>query len=146
MKRTTSLIAIMSLFLVLAAGCSKEKKVENKLSRKDGRWSIDKLNIKTYEDGYYYYDSHGYTNCGTFVFDDNGSVTITTNLDGNTEVQTGSWLNDERNITITIDGTSQKYFIKEINRKELNVTYKYDYYIDGYFYTDEYTFEMSFDK
>lgn len=147
MKKTLPFLVLFTAIVVLAS-CSKEKMTERKITRKDGEWVIKKLNIRTYEEiepgtsFFMLYDNYGYANCGTMAFDKSSNVTINLDLDGEKHVETGKWSNGTDNITIIDDSTTRMFKIKEINRKELQLTYRYDYTIDGYDYYQESTYEM----
>lgn len=82
MKHLTTFIAV--LFLLAAVCCSKEKRMEKKLTKKGGVWQIDQMTWKTVVQ-----DTSGQTiksgtetNAGTFTFDDNGTLAYDYTFDG----------------------------------------------------------------
>jgi len=68
------LVAVLSLGL---AGCSKDKRIENQLTKKDGVWNIDEVQWVTTEQIFTPFSQAVLTgttiNAGTFTFDDGGS-------------------------------------------------------------------------
>lgn len=147
MRRLLPVVTILST-IILFTSCSKEKKTERMITRKDGQWEIKKLNIRTYEewspgaDYYIMVDNYGYANCGTMKFDKNSNAMINLNLNGDTENLDGKWINGEASITIISDSITRIYEIKKQERKEMNLVYRYDYTMDDYNYYTEYTYEM----
>ena len=94
------------VFAILAVGlssCSKEKRIERQLIKKEGKWKITSIDYK------YYFDneleaSANFPNAGTIEFNKGGSVVMTIQLSGTPEVSSGTWTNSKDEIIITTNG------------------------------------------
>lgn len=124
-------IKILSLLVVLLVGfssCSKEKRIEKQLIKKDGKWKITSVDYKYYLDNELSY-SENYPNAGTIEFDKKGTCILTITLTGVAEVTAGTWTNSEDNITITANGETTVMRIVEGPKKgkmDLEETYYYN--------------------
>jgi hypothetical protein len=92
MKNTAKLLLVLSLFALGFTGCSKEKRIERHLVRKEGKWNVDTYDYKYYYNNTFFpNESYTYSAAGNFVFEKNGTYVWTTTMDGDTDVSTGTW-------------------------------------------------------
>lgn len=104
MKQFTKILFLFAVLFVGLSACSKEKRVERQLVKKDGEWKIASLE-------YRYYVSNeiqatgSYANAGKIEFGKKGTFTMTTNIGGVTEVTAGTWTNSDDEITVIVSGT-----------------------------------------
>lgn len=116
MKMVTKVLFLFAILLVGFSSCSKEKRIERQLIRKDGEWKIASLE-------YRYYVSNelqavgSYVNAGKIEFDKKGTFTMTTNLGGVPETTAGTWTNSEDEIIVSADGTTSVLKIKDGPKK-----------------------------
>ena len=134
MKSFFSPLSIFVILFIVLSGCSKDKRIENRLSSGSGKWNIELYTESSYTNNTLDY-SDSYANAGNMVFDDNGTLIWTFILDGFTDVYGGSWSNSKDDITIIVDGEGLVFKIKEYSRKEIELEY-----------TDEYTFNGTTNK
>ncbi len=128
----SSITSLVFLFIVLH-GCSKDKRIENRLSSKTGKWNIELFTESSYTNNTLDY-SDSYANAGNMVFDDNGTLIWTFILDGFTDVYGGSWSNSKDDITIIVDGEGLVFKIKEYSRNEIELESTDQYTYDGITY------------
>lgn len=102
MKNKSSLLLICFVAL-LVFSCSKEKKLERTLHKKDGEWTISSVTWQKVVQG-----SSGQsvtlgttTNAGKFVFEKDGSGSYNFTIDGTSYYQTFKWSVNDENISIT---------------------------------------------
>jgi hypothetical protein len=110
-KKSMLLLVIFSLGL---ASCSKEKRIERQLEKREGKWEIKTLHYETYN-GFYTGNEENYSNTGSFEFNDDKTMVKTLVLpNAETTIKTGVWTNSEKNITVIwSDGKSSVLSIKE---------------------------------
>lgn len=124
MKKATKLLLILSLFALVFTACSKEKRIERHLVRKEGKW-----NVETYDYKYYYNntffpnESYTYSGAGNFVFEKNGTYVWTTIMDGDTDISTGTWENTADELTLVQNSFTLKFKILEESKKEMKLEY-----------------------
>lgn len=103
MKNVTKLLFALSIIVVGFSSCSKEKRIERQLIKKDGEWKITSINYKYYVNNDLQ-ESSNYPNAGTIEFNKNGTLVMTITVDGSPEVFGGTWSNSKDEITIISDG------------------------------------------
>lgn len=140
--RFTGFVLVAGL---LTVSCSKEKRIERKLTRKSGKWNIEKYENEFYENGIMQ-EQYVMTNAGNFVFDDDGTVTETYIESGSTYTYAGTWSNTEDKLTIIEDGDAIVWTIKEFDKHEMELEYVDQYTSGGVTYRDVYTIELEKDK
>lgn len=144
MKRII-ILSITSVVFLLAQSCSKDKRIERSLEKKDGKWNISKYTYEEYANGSLS-DSETYLNAGNIVFDDNGVLIWTFIIDGDVEMFGGQWSNDDESITLIIDGDAIKFDILERSRKEMKLSAVVDTYtIGSTTYEDKFQLEIERD-
>jgi len=134
MKRII-LFSLMTLSVL--ASCSKEKTIENHLSRKDGIWYINKLTELDFKDGNQT-DMYVGMNWGFFQFQESGTGTITSN--GN--IESFNWSNTKDQLLLESDGTTINFTIVEESRKFITLNYVETETIGSSVYTRDYTYEL----
>lgn len=125
-------VKILSLFAVLLIGlsaCSKEKRIEKQLIKKDGKWKITSIDYKYYQNNVLG-SSENYPNAGTIEFDKKGTCVLTITLSGSPEAVAGTWTNSEDNITITANGETTIMKITDGPKKGKMTLEETDYYND----------------
>ncbi len=96
-------LSCLSLVLVFALGsCSKEKRYEHKLTRKDGLWTISEFTCDIENDTTSYSIAQEYS--GTIQFNKNGTYVENLIIDGNETPINGTWTNTEFQLTLTPTG------------------------------------------
>ncbi len=124
MKSKLILMLLATVFVLGA--CSKEKRVERWMYRKDGKWNIVSQTYQYYDNGTLV-DSEAYTNAGSFVFDKKGSVVYNYNYGGDSGSQGGSWSNSKESITFIFDGEVLEMKISDESKKKMTLTWTEDY-------------------
>jgi hypothetical protein len=120
------ILPILALIFLVATACSKQKKLERTLHKKNGTWNIDSYNYNEYENNVLV-SSQTYVNAGTYVFADNGTGTATFKIDGDSEVNAFTWTNTDDKITTIIDGEVIIFNVKNQSKKEMELEYLYEY-------------------
>lgn len=124
MKSLAKLLLVLSVFAIGFSSCSKEKRIERHLVRKEGKWNVDTYDYKYYYNSTYYpNDSYTYSSAGNFVFEKNGTYIWTTIMDGDTDASTGTWTNTADEITLVQNSFSLKFKILEESKKEMKLEY-----------------------
>jgi len=123
-------------FSVLTS-CSKEKRIENHLSRKDGIWYVNKLTEVDYKDGNQT-DMYVLMNWGFFQFQKSGTGTITSNG----YIESFNWSNTKDQLLLESDGTTINFKIVEESRKFVTLNYVETDTIGSSIYTYDLTYEL----
>ncbi|WP_343637725.1 hypothetical protein [Fluviicola sp.] len=124
MRNVTGILFLAFVFAMGLASCSKEKRIEKNLARKDGKWDVESYEYKYYYNGTYYpYDSFTYTNAGSFVFEKNGTYTWTFIADGESDISTGTWSNSGDELTLVQNSSTVKFKILEESKKKIKIEY-----------------------
>lgn len=124
MKNVTKILILLVVFAMGLASCSKEKRIEKNLARKDGKWDVESYEYKYYYNGTFFpYDSFTYTNAGNFVFEKNGTYIWTFIADGDTDVSTGTWSNSGDELTLVQNSDALKFKILEESKKKIKIEY-----------------------
>ncbi len=144
MKRVLQMSLMVLLVTFVSASCSKEKKIERRLTRKTGKWNIEHYETQFYENGVLV-ESSSYHDIGYFTFDDDGTVIQTYTQGGTTYTYAGTWSNTENTITFIEDGDAAVWSIKEDSKKEMTIQLIDQYSNGGTDYRDEYTIELERD-
>lgn len=135
MKKITSIIAIALVAMLSFTSCSKEKQLEKRLVKKEGKWNLANYSEKYYEDGDLVGD-YSFANAGTFTFEKDGKGSYVFNVAGSTDSGNFTWSNTEN--TITID--AMVYNIVENEKKSISFTVTESETIGGVTYADEFTY------
>jgi hypothetical protein len=122
MKKVAKLLLVLSVIAVGLAGCSKEKRIERHLYRKDGKWNNTLYEYKYIEGGSVTY-SEVYANAGYIEFDKNGSYVWTFISDGDSDVEAGTWTNTEDQLTMISNSVALQFKILEESKKEMKLEY-----------------------
>jgi len=105
-KRFAQLLFMTALAGIIAAGCSKEKRVEHRLE-KVKNWNIDKIDYQKVQTGTGVTAKVGTeTNAGTMIFNKDGSGSYDYMLDGQKRTGTFTWTNSVNNVTFNYVATS----------------------------------------
>jgi hypothetical protein len=107
--KSLSLFSVALLFSFLAESCSKEKKIERTLHKKDGEWTISSVTWqKVLQSGSGQTVTMGTsTNAGTFTFEKDGSGKYNFTIDGDNYSKSFNWT--VSNETFSITAVSQNY-------------------------------------
>ena len=128
---------LFALIALTLASCSKQAKLERNLFKKGGEWSISSYKATEYDNGTLVYDEV-FTNCGTFIFEKDGSGSYSITAGAWTDTGTMRWSNDEK--TVTIDGDTFEVLKNEKNTIVLHSEYTDNSSGTPYEYHD--TFEL----
>ncbi len=124
MKNVTRVLFLIIVFALGLASCSKEKRIERNLARKDGKWEVESYEYKYYYNGTFYpYESYTYANAGNFVFEKGGTYTWTFIADGESDVSTGTWSNSGDELTLARNSDVLKFKILEESKKKIKIEY-----------------------
>jgi hypothetical protein len=129
MKNLTKFLFIFSVLFIGLASCSKEKRIERQLVKKDGTWKITSVDYKYYVNNSLQ-GSGNYPNAGTIEFNKKGSFVMTITLSGSPVTSGGTWTNSKDAITLTADGTTSVLKILEGPKKDKMDLEQTDYYND----------------
>lgn len=140
MKNVTKLLFALSIIAVGFSSCSKEKRIERQLIKKDGEWKITSINYKYYVNNDLQASSN-YPNAGTLEFNKNGTLVMTITVDGSPEVFGGTWSNSKDEITIISDGDASIMKIIDGPKKGKIVLEETEYY-NGTGEKDVYTYNL----
>ncbi len=131
------IILFSLLTLSILASCSKEKRIENHLSRKDGIWYINKATELDYKDGNQT-DMYVGMNLGFFQFQESGTGTITSNG----YIESFNWSNTKDQLLLESDGTTIYFKIVEESRKFMTLNYVETETVGASIYTYDLTYEL----
>jgi len=145
MKRILKLTTIVALTALVSFSCTKEKRIERRLSSRTGKWTIEMYKEQEYINGTLN-DENTLVNYGTFVFDEDGNIIMTFTQDGDTYTSAGQWSNTKEEVTIIEDGYAYVLKIKESSRKEMTLENVEEYSDGSDNYKDVLTFELKKDK
>lgn len=124
MKNATKLLLVLPFFVLVFTACSKEKRIERHLVRKEGKWNVSTYDYKYYYNNTFYpNESYTYTGAGNFVFEKNGTYIWTTIMDGDTDISTGTWENTADELTLVQNSFALKFKILEESKKEMKLEY-----------------------
>lgn len=129
MKTPVKILSLLVLLLIGFSSCSKEKRIEKQLIKKDGKWKITSIDYKYYQNNVLGY-SENYPNAGTIEFDKKGTCVVTITLSGSPEANAGTWTNSEDNITITSNGETSVMKITSGPKKGKMTLEQTEYYND----------------
>ena len=129
MKMYTKMLSLFIVLLIGFSSCSKEKRIEKQLIKKDGKWKITSVDYKYYQNNVLG-SSENYPNAGTIEFDKKGTCVLTLTLSGSPETTAGTWTNSKDNITITANGGTSVMKITEGPKKGKMDLEETDYYND----------------
>lgn len=117
MKVFTKCLFVVSVLLIGLASCSKEKRVENQLTKKDGKWEIRSVEYRYYLNGSVQ-QSATYPATGTMEFKKKGSFILNAVVGtGLYLTSSGTWTNTENQITLLSDGQPSILEIKDGPKK-----------------------------
>lgn len=140
MKNVTKLLFVLSLIAFGFSSCSKEKRIERQLIKKEGKWKITSISYKYYLNNDLQ-QSESYANAGTMEFDKNGTVVLTFTLDGSPETFGGTWTNSKDEVTIISDGEASIMKIIDGPKKDKLTLEETEYY-NGSAEKDVYTYNL----
>ncbi|AEA44421.1 hypothetical protein [Fluviicola taffensis] len=103
MKIFTRILVVIVVSFVGLASCSKVKRVENQLTKKEGKWDVKSVDYKYYLDGSVE-ESDNYPATGTMEFKKNGSFFLNIFLGVVPLTSSGTWTNTEDQITLIANG------------------------------------------
>lgn len=116
MKMVTKMLFLFAVLVIGISSCSKEKRIERQLEKKEGKWRIASLD-------YRYYVSNElqaagtYANAGKIEFGKKGTFTMTISINGVPETSVGTWTNSKDEIAVMIDGTGSVLKISDGPKK-----------------------------
>ncbi len=126
MRITTDFLLFFTVILLGLSACSKEKKIERSLRKKDGVWEVTNYHYLSY-----YYtgedtlvNEKSIDNYGTFRFHNNGHFQSTGQ--GTWNNYEGTWMNTENELVITgkdVDyyGSAKVYRISEQSGNQMTL-------------------------
>lgn len=117
MKKIAKILFLFAILSVALAACSKEKKIERALIKKDGKWTITSVDYKYYVNNELQASSNS-TNAGTIEFNKKGSFVMTVTLSGSPQNAGGTWTNSEDNITLIANGETTVLKITDGPKKD----------------------------
>lgn len=103
MKKIAKILFLFAILSVILTACSKEKKIERALIKKDGKWTITSVDYKYYVTNELQASSN-FPNAGTIEFNKKGSFVMTVTLSGSPQNVGGTWTNSKDNITLIANG------------------------------------------
>ena len=106
MKITINLALFFTLALLGLSACSKEKKIERSLQKKDGTWDVVNCHVMSYNDDGTFYGEYNYDNYATFVFHKNGKFEWFSFNTSTDPIHEGTWLNTDEELMINRPGSS----------------------------------------
>lgn len=127
MKILTKFLFVFAVLFIGLASCSKEKRIENQLVKKDGKWKITSVDYKYYQNNNLE-SSSNFPNAGTIEFNKGGSFVMTITLSGSPETIGGTWTNSKDAITIISDGNTSVLKITDGPKKGKMTLEETDYY------------------
>lgn len=129
MKILTKFLFVFAVLFIGLASCSKEKRIERQLVKKDGKWKITSVDYKYYLDNTLQ-SSANFPNAGTIEFNKKGSFVMTITLSGSPQTTGGTWTNSKDAITIISDGNTSVLKIVDGPKKDKMNLEETDYYND----------------
>lgn len=117
MKKLAKILFLFAILSVALAACSKEKKIERALIKKDGKWTITSVDYKYYVNNELQASSNS-PNAGTIEFNKKGSFVMTVTLSGSPQNAGGTWTNSEDNITLIANGETTVLKITDGPKKD----------------------------
>lgn len=117
MKKIAKILFLFAILSVALAACSKEKKIERALIKKDGKWTVTSIDYKYYVNNQLQ-SSANYPNAGTIEFSKKGSFVMTVTLSGSPQNAGGTWTNSEDNITLIANGETTVLKITDGPKKD----------------------------
>lgn len=129
MKTAARFLFVFAVLFIGLASCSKEKRLERQLVKKDGKWKITSVDYKYYVQNQLQ-ASANFPNAGTIEFNKKGSFVMTITLSGSPETSGGTWTNSKDEITMTSDGNTTVLKVLERPKKDKMDLEQTDYYND----------------
>ena len=127
MKMFTKVLFLFAILFVGLSSCSKEKRIERQLIKKDGKWKITSLDYKYYA-GNQLQGAATIPNAGKIEFSKKGTFVMTISIGGSPETMVGTWTNSKDAITIMADGSGSILNISEGPKKGKLKLDQTDYY------------------
>jgi hypothetical protein len=127
MKTVTKMLFLFAILFIGLASCSKEKRIERQLVKKDGKWKITSVDYKYYLENELQ-ASQNFANAGTIEFSKKGTFIMTITSSGSPETSAGTWTNTEDKITIVTDGTASVLKISNSSKKKKMDLEQVNYY------------------
>lgn len=128
MKNVTKFLFLFAILSLVLASCSKEKKMEKQLTKKDGKWNAQSVNYKYYV-GSSLEESGNYPATGVVEFKKGGSFLMNISFGAGVYLtSSGTWTNTKDQITIIADGQASVLKIIEGPKKDklvLEETFSY---------------------
>nr|WP_294861717.1 hypothetical protein [uncultured Fluviicola sp.] len=129
MRILTKFLFVFAVLFIGLASCSKEKRIERQLVKKDGKWKVTSIDYKYYLDNSLQ-ESANFPNAGTIEFSKKGSFVMMLALNGSPETYGGTWTNSKDAITIISDGNTSVLKIVDGPKKDKMSLEETDYYND----------------
>jgi hypothetical protein len=129
MRILTKFLFVFAVLFIGLASCSKEKRIENQLVKKDGKWKVTSIDYKYYLNNELQ-QSANFPNAGTIEFSKKGSFVMTITLSGSPQTTGGTWTNSKDAITIISDGNTSVLKIVDGPKKGKMNLEETDYYND----------------
>ncbi|MEX0968792.1 MAG: hypothetical protein WD077_16295 [Bacteroidia bacterium] len=118
--KTLKLICFVVVAGVAFTACSKEKRLEKRLTKKEGVWNITSLEYKYFADGALYED-RTFSNVGSFEFEEtSGTMRLDSALFGDSAMSIPfTWDNTEDMVTVyTADFDTLAFTVETDEKKE----------------------------
>lgn len=135
MKNNVYLSLFLLVFLVFAS-CSKEKRLENMLKKKEGTWSINRYNCEKYKNNEMQ-NSETYYDIGEFVFSKKGVGSANYVAGPVYRSYDFRWSNTEDQIFLVNDGFTNVCDVTIIDKQKIEINYVLAYEIGGQNYADK---------
>src|SRR5690554_2292350 len=154
MKRFYSYLFIATVGLLGLVSCSSDDNSTPEKKEVDpivGKWELKTMDLKIYENGEVYLEFEDESVEGLLVFEfdfkEDNTVDFTSgNLNQSGEMETnsetGTYVKNEDNVTITIEGEPETFSILKLNSSELHLFVTDEYSSGEMEYIDEITFKM----
>ena len=111
---------LMAVFM-LAAACSKDKRIERRLQSREGKWNIDTYSFNEYENQVVV-DSGSDSDAGYMIFEKNGSMALV--LTNFNQAIGGTWVNTSDEVILSATGGLALVMkITDDSRKEMTLEY-----------------------
>lgn len=137
-------VPLLMAVLFVVASCSKEKQIERRLTKKDGKWNISSWSYTSYENDVQDGATTSLSNVGTMEFKSDGTGVITFTIPGEpVETNTFTWTNSSDDITVTSDGEVSIMKVLEQSKKEMKLEQTETYSMAGVNYKDVYVWTIA---
>jgi hypothetical protein len=120
-----------ALLIILLAGfmlsaCSKDRRLERRLYKKEGKWNIASISANTYVNGNLD-ESESISDAGYFLFEKNGTFVFHQEYAGDEYSSGGTWANTEEDLFLNVEGSTLRLEIENESAKEMDLVNRQSY-------------------